>query len=89
MSEETSQKTAAVRKSRVGKVVSDSSDKTIVVRIERRVPHPLFGKIIRRSKNFKAHDENNEAKVGDQVSIVEIAPLSRSKRWRLEQVLKH
>ncbi|MFV0338540.1 MAG: 30S ribosomal protein S17 [Chthoniobacterales bacterium] len=87
MSEEI--KTTAVRKTRVGKVVSDSSNKTIVVRIERRVPHPLFGKIVRRSKNFQVHDESNEAKVGDQVSIIEVPPISRNKRWRLEKVLKH
>ena len=72
-----------------GVVVSDKNDKTIVVKTITRVPHPKFGKIIKRATKFHAHDEKNEAKVGDRVSIMETRPLSRLKRWRLVEVLKH
>lgn len=78
-----------LRKTRVGEVVSDAMDKTIVVKTITRVPHAKFGKIIKRAKKFHAHDEKNEAKVGDRVSIMETRPLSRLKRWRLVEVLKH
>lgn len=78
-----------VRKSRVGVVVSDKMNKTIVVEVERRVPHPKFKKIIRKTSKFYAHDENEQAKVGDKVLIVETRPLSKTKRWNLEEVLKH
>lgn len=78
-----------LRKTRVGEVVSDAMDKTIVVKTITRVPHPKFGKIIKRATKFHAHDEKNEAKVGDRVSIMETRPLSRLKRWRLVEVLKH
>lgn len=78
-----------LRKTRVGEVVSDAMDKTIVVKTITRVPHPKFGKIIKRGKKFHAHDEKNEAKVGDRVSIMETRPLSRLKRWRLVEILKH
>ena len=64
-----------------GTVVSDKSDKTVVVRVERRFAHPLMQKTVRRSKNYKAHDENNSVKVGDNVSIQECAPISKDKRW--------
>lgn len=64
-----------------GTVVSDKNDKTIVVKVERRFTHPLFKKTVRRSKNYKAHDELNNHKVGDQVSIQECAPISKDKRW--------
>ncbi len=76
------------RKSRIGIVVSDKMDKTVVVRVESRVRHPLFGKIVRSTKKFKAHDEQNEAKMGDKVMITETRPLSKDKRWRVEQVLE-
>ncbi|CAN5680036.1 30S ribosomal protein S17 [soil metagenome] len=78
-----------LRKTRVGEVVSDAMDKTIVVRTVTRVPHPKFGKIVKHSKKFHVHDEKNEAKVGDRVTIMETRPLSRLKRWRLVEVIKH
>jgi small subunit ribosomal protein S17 len=78
-----------LRKTRVGEVVSDAMDKTIVVRAITRVPHPKFGKITKHVKKFHVHDEKNEAKVGDRVSIMETRPLSRLKRWRLVEILKH
>jgi small subunit ribosomal protein S17 len=78
-----------LRKTRVGEVVSHTMDKTIVVRTVTRVPHQKFGKIIKHVKKFYVHDERNEAKVGDRVSIMESRPLSRLKRWRLVEVLKH
>ncbi|MEQ9447902.1 MAG: 30S ribosomal protein S17 [Rhodospirillaceae bacterium] len=68
-----------------GVVVSDKQDKTIVVRVERRMRHPIYKKFIRRSKKFAAHDENNTCKVGDTVRIQECAPISRRKRWELDQ----
>lgn len=79
----------ALRKTRVGEVVSDKMDKTIVVRTVTRVPHPKFGKITKHVAKFHAHDEKNEAKTGDRVSIMETRPLSASKRWRLVEILKH
>ncbi len=78
-----------LRKSRVGQVISRSGNKTIVVEFVNRVPHPLFKKIVKRSKKFHVHDENNEAEVGDQVTIVETRPLSKLKRWRLVEILRH
>lgn len=79
----------SLRKTRVGEVISDKMDKTIVVKTITRVPHPLFGKIIKQIKKFHVHDEKNEAKVGDRVSIMETRPLSRLKRWRLVEVIRH
>jgi len=79
----------ALRKTRVGEVISDKMDKTIVVKTVTRVPHPLFGKIVKQVKKFHVHDEKNEAKVGDRVSIMETRPLSRLKRWRLVEVIRH
>lgn len=76
------------RKVRVGKVVSDRMDKTIVVKVETRMPHPLYGKIVRRSKKYNAHDEQNQCRVGDVVRIMETRPLSRTKRWRLIEVVE-
>ncbi len=76
------------RKTRVGKVVSDKMDKTIVVSIETLVRHPLYKKIIKRTTKFKAHDENNECKVGDKVLIMETRPISKDKRWRLVEVIE-
>ncbi len=75
------------RKSRTGLVVSDKMDKTVVVAIERRVPHPIYGKMITRTRRLKAHDEENSAKVGDTVRIVETRPLSKDKRWRLVEIV--
>lgn len=76
------------RKVRVGKVVSDKMDKTIVVAVEEYVKHRIYGKTIRRTVKFKAHDENNEAKMGDTVRIMETRPLSKDKRWRLVQIIE-
>jgi small subunit ribosomal protein S17 len=78
-----------LRKIRVGEVVSNKMDKTIVVAVVRRVPHPRFGKIIKRTKKFYAHDEQNQCAIGDLVRIEETRPLSRLKRWRLLEILKH
>ena len=76
------------RKVRVGKVVSDKMDKTIVVAIEELVQHKLYKKAVKRTVKFKAHDENQEAHVGDKVSIMETRPLSKEKRWRLVQIVE-
>jgi len=78
--------TRNVRKERVGVVVSDAMDKTVVVSAERRITHPVYGKIMRRSKKYYAHDEKNEAKKGDKVVIAETRPMSKSKRWRLVEI---
>ena len=75
------------RKTRVGVVVSDKMDKTVVVSIERRVQHPVYGKLVRRTKRLKAHDERNDAKTGDTVRIMETRPLSKDKRWRLVEIV--
>ena len=75
------------RNSRTGIVVSDKMQKTVVVAIERRVPHPVYGKMMTRTKRLKAHDEENSAKVGDTVRIVETRPLSKDKRWRLVEIV--
>ncbi len=78
----------ALRKTRVGTVVSDKMDKTIVVAIRDNVKHPLYKKIIKRTVRFKAHDEKNEAAVGDKVLIMETRPLSKDKRWRLVEIIE-
>ena len=77
-----------LRKERTGIVVSNKMSKTIVVKIEERVTHEKYGKIMRRSKNFKAHDENNECDVGDKVLIMETRPLSKDKHFRLVRILE-
>ena len=77
-----------LRKTRTGLVVSDKMDKTIVVTIEDKVRHPLYKKIIKRTVKLKAHDEKNECRVGDRVSIMETRPLSKDKRWRLVEILE-
>ncbi len=77
-----------LRKTRVGVVVSDKMDKTIVVAVKDSVQHPLYKKILKRTKKFKAHDENNEAKVGDIVKIMETRPLSATKRFRLLEIVE-
>lgn len=76
------------RKEKVGTVIGDKMDKTIVVQVERREPHPIYGKVIRKVKKFYAHDEKREARVGDKVKISETRPVSKLKHWRLEEVLK-
>ena len=75
-------------KERVGEVVSDKMDKTIVVAIENRSPHPKYGKIVVRTKKYKVHDEENQGKIGDRVRIRETRPLSRTKRWALAEILE-
>ena len=80
--------TRGSRKTRVGEVIADSMDKTIVVRTITRVPHPKFGKIVKQMRKFYAHDEENKAKTGDRVRIMETRPLSKLKRWRLVEVLQ-
>jgi small subunit ribosomal protein S17 len=86
MSEETTEKRGN-RKERVGVVLSDVQDKTIVVKVDRRTPHPLYKKIVKVRKKFTAHDEKNEAKKGDTVRIVETRPLSKNKCWRLLEII--
>jgi len=77
-----------LRKTRVGRVVSDKMDKTVVVAIVDSVRHPLYKKIVKRTIKFKAHDENNECGVGDQVEIMETRPLSKDKRWRVCKIIE-
>lgn len=77
-----------LRKTRIGKVVSDKMDKTIVVAIEDSMKHPLYKKVIKRTVKFKAHDENNEARTGDRVKIMETRPLSKDKRWRMVEIVE-
>ena len=91
MAEMTNEQQSAARgarKSRTGLVVSDKMQKTVVVAIERRVPHPVYGKMVTRTKRLKAHDEENSAKVGDTVRIVETRPLSKDKRWRVVEIMQ-
>jgi small subunit ribosomal protein S17 len=76
------------RKVREGYVVSDKMQKTVVVAIERRVPHPVYGKMVTRTKRVKAHDEENSAKAGDTVRIMETRPLSKDKRWRVVEIVE-
>ena len=78
----------SARKTRTGIVVSDKMEKTVVVSIERRVQHPVYGKMVRRTKRLKAHDENNDAKTGDTVRIMETRPMSKDKRWRVVEIVE-
>jgi small subunit ribosomal protein S17 len=78
----------ALRKTRVGKVVSDKMDKTIVVAIQTSYKHPLYGKTMKRTFKLKAHDENNECQIGDTVKVMETRPLSKDKRWRLVEIVE-
>ena len=90
MSDEQSTATIAERarrKVRTGVVVSDTMDKTVLVRIDRKVTHPLYRKTVRRSSKFAAHDEQNEAHVGDTVRVMETRPISKSKRWRVVEIV--
>ena len=77
-----------LRKTRTGKVVSNKMDKTIVVAVEDHVKHPLYKKIVKRTYKLKAHDENNEYKIGDTVKVMETRPLSKDKRWRLVEIME-
>ncbi|MBR1731285.1 MAG: 30S ribosomal protein S17 [Ruminococcus sp.] len=77
-----------MRKTAIGRVVSDKMDKTIVVLIEDSVKHPLYNKVVKRSRRLKAHDENNEAKIGDRVKVMETRPLSKDKRYRLVEIVE-
>ena len=77
-----------LRKTRTGQVFSDKMDKTIVVAVEDHVKHPLYNKIVKRTYKLKAHDENNECKVGDTVKVMETRPLSKDKRWRLVEIME-
>jgi small subunit ribosomal protein S17 len=77
-----------LRKTRTGKVVSDKMDKTIVVAVVDNIKHPLYGKIVKRTYKLKAHDENNECKIGDRVRVMETRPLSKDKRWRLVEIIE-
>jgi small subunit ribosomal protein S17 len=77
------------RKILVGRVTSDKMDKTIVVRVERLKRHPLYGKVVRLHKKYKAHDEQNSAKIGDMVKIIESRPISKEKRWALVEILEN
>lgn len=80
--------TRGYRKTRIGEVISDKMDKTIVVAIKTKVRHPLYGKMVNRTRKFKAHDENNECGKGDTVKIMETRPLSKDKRWRLVEIVE-
>ena len=84
MSTETTERN--LRKKRAGIVMSDAMDKTVVVQVERRIAHPLYGKIMSRHKKYYAHDEKNEARKGDRVVIAETRPMSKTKRWRLVEI---
>ena len=77
-----------MRKTMVGKIVSDKMDKTVVVAIQDSVKHPLYNKIVKRTYKLKAHDENNECRVGDRVRVMETRPLSKEKRWRLVEIIE-
>jgi small subunit ribosomal protein S17 len=84
----TGSETRSRRKVRAGLVVSDKMDKTVIVQIEDRVKHPLYGKVLRRTNRLKAHDENNACGLGDRVSLMETRPLSATKRWRVVEILE-
>ena len=77
-----------LRKSNIGRVVSNKMDKTIVVAIEDSVKHPLYGKVVKRTAKLKVHDENNECNIGDRVKIMQTRPLSKDKRWRLVEIIE-
>jgi len=88
MAENESTQDRGQRKTRVGTVVSDKMDKTVVVKVERRYAHPLYGKQVTRSKKYHAHDENNDYHIGDVVRISETRPLSKTKRWRVSELIE-
>jgi small subunit ribosomal protein S17 len=88
MGAETAMENRGIRKTKVGTVVSDRMDKTVVVRVERLVPHPVYKKYVKRRTTYKAHDEKNEYRIGDRVEIVETRPLSKEKRWRVGRLIE-
>jgi small subunit ribosomal protein S17 len=88
MEAEKAMKSRGIRKSKVGTVMSDRMDKTVVVRVERVVLHPVYKKYTRRRTTYKAHDEKNEYRIGDRVEIVETRPLSKEKRWRVSRLIE-
>lgn len=88
MSEELKTADRATRKEKLGVVVSNKMEKTIVVAVERKVKHPLYGKFIKKTTKFAAHDENRDANIGDRVRIMETRPMSKTKRWRLVEVIE-
>jgi small subunit ribosomal protein S17 len=88
MTAEGAMETRGARKKLMGTVTSDKMDKTVVVRVERLVPHEVYKKYVRRRENFKAHDEKNEFRVGDRVEIVETRPMSKDKRWRVARLIE-
>ena len=88
MSDEQTTLERGARKTRTGVVVSDKMDKTVLVRIDRQMRHPLYGKIVRRSSKLAAHDETNDAHVGDTVRVMETRPLSKTKRWRVVEIVE-
>lgn len=88
MEAEKGMKSRGIRKSKVGTVMSDRMDKTVVVRVERVVLHPVYKKYTRRRTTYKAHDEKNEYRIGDRVEIVETRPLSKEKRWRVSRLIE-
>ena len=89
MSETIAQREPGLRKTRVGVVISDKAEKTIVVEVVRRVPHPRFRKIVKKTKKLHVHDENGDAAVGDRVLVEETKPISKTKCWVLKEVLSH
>ena len=84
----TSSATRNIRKEKIGTVVSNKMEKTIIIAVQRRIKHPLYGKFIKKTTKFVAHDENNDSKEGDLVKITETRPLSKTKNWRLVQILE-
>ncbi len=78
----------SLRKTKIGEVISDKMDKTVVVTVQRLVRHPLYGRIIKLSNNIKAHDENNECRIGDKVKVMETRPISKDKRWRVVSIVE-
>jgi small subunit ribosomal protein S17 len=88
MSPEKAAERRGIRKNKVGTVVSDRMDKTVVVKVERLVPHPVYKKYVKRRTTYKAHDEANEYRVGDRVEIVETRPLSKEKRWKVQRLIE-
>jgi small subunit ribosomal protein S17 len=88
MGSETAMESRGIRKTKVGTVVSDRMDKTVVVRVERLVPHPVYKKYVKRRTTYKAHDEKNEYRIGDRVEIIETRPLSKEKRWRVGRLIE-
>jgi small subunit ribosomal protein S17 len=88
MASETAKGNRGIRKTKVGTVVSDRMDKTVVVRVERLVPHPVYKKYVRRRTTYKAHDEKNECRIGDRVEIIETRPMSKDKCWRVFRMIE-